>query len=151
MGHHHHGGVGMNTVDINPGQFGPDVLIDPPPETAALLRLLPLTYFSDDGIHTMDFRTWLGAETHYLAIEREYLDKITDQIERYGVLERIEISWHGPGHLPHMVNGHHRVVILRRLGWTHIPYRWFDSSILTYDDPAWQRRALPWTPSDTES
>lgn len=141
----------MTAIDIHTGQFGPDVLVDPSPETAELLRLLPLTHFRDDGIHTMDFRTWAGAERHYLQSQRDHLDEITDQIERYGVLERVEISWHGPGYLPHIYNGHHRVVVLRRLGWTHAPYRWLDSSAPMYGEPTWQRRALPWTPPQTES
>lgn len=142
----------MTTVDIHTGQFGPDVLVTPSPETVELLRLLPLTYFSNDGIHTMDFRTWAGAENHYLVREREYLDKLTDQIERYGVLDRIEISWHGPGYLPHICNGHHRVVILRRLGWTHAPYRWYDATKQWLGaEPQPETCPLPWTPPDTES
>lgn len=141
----------MTVIDIHTGQFGPDVLIDPSPATAELLRLLPLTYFCDDGIHTMDFRTWAGAKSHYLQDERDHLDKLTDQIEQYGVLERIEIAWHGPGYLPHIYNGHHRVVILRRLGWTHVPCRWFDSSVRPQGEPVWERRALPWTPSERPS
>ncbi|MCX4799650.1 hypothetical protein OG497_37985 [Streptomyces sp. NBC_01242] len=141
----------MTAIDIHTGQFGSDVLVDPSPETADLLRLLPLTYFRDNGIHTMDFSTWAGAERHYLQSEREHLDKITDQIERYGVLTRVEIAWYGPGYQPHMYNGHHRIVALRRLGWTHAPHRWFDSSVRHHNEPAWQHQTLPWIPQETES
>lgn len=136
----------MSTFDATTAQFGPELLISPSAETAEQLRLLPLVYFSDDGIHTMDYRTWDGAERHYLESEREHLDKLTGQIQKYGILDRIEIAWHGPGYLPHMYDGHHRIVILRRLGWTHAPYRWWNPGARTFGDIRWETAPFPWTP-----
>lgn len=138
-------------LDIHTGQFGPDVLIDPDPEAAWLLRLLPLDWFHDNGIYALDYGTWAATESHYLAYEREQLDKLRSQIDRWGLLERIEISWHGPGYLPRMCNGHHRVVILRQLGWTHAPYRWYDATKQWLGaEPQPETGPLLWTPPTTE-
>lgn len=135
-------------VDIHTGQFGPDVLVNPSPEIAELLRLRPLTHFRDDAIHSMDYGSWAASERRYLSVERESFSKLVDQIEKYGLLERIEIDWHGPGYLPRINNGHHRVIALRQLGWTHIPYRWYDATKvrLIGEEPRPENGPLPWAP-----
>jgi hypothetical protein len=133
-------------LDLHPGQFGPALLTDPAPEVVERLRLLPLDWFRDDAIHSMDYGSWAASEHRYLSVERERFDKLTDQIEKYGLLDRVEISWHGPGYLPHIGNGHHRVIALRRLGHTHAPYRWYNPTRRAFGEFVMETGPLPWTP-----
>lgn len=99
-------------------------LRDPSPEQLKRRLIVPLSRFNDDDIQSMDYSSWRATENWYEwdRRERNKIRDLMDSIELHGLREKIEIRYDGG---PIMANGHHRIVALRKLGWTHVPYRWY--------------------------
>jgi len=118
-------------------------LRDPTPEQLRRRLIVPLSRFNDNDICSMDYSSWKATEYWYDtdAKERAKVQRLMASIELHGLRERVEIRYDGG---PIMANGHHRIVALRRLGWTHVPYRWYVPD-RRWDDsrPNYVRAMLP--------
>lgn len=103
-------------------------LKDPSPAYLRRRLIVSLDRFTDDDIASFDYGSWNRTETAYsypqAAAEMENL--IAD-IECNGLRKKIEIMLRGD--FLYVADGHHRVVALKRLGWTHVPYRWFTTTM----------------------
>lgn len=118
-----------------------DMLKHPPPEVLKRRLIAPLSRFHDDDIMSFDYGTWRSTESQYDFREKERLNGLMDNIERKGLTTRIDLMLRGE-HL-YVANGHHRVVALKRLGWTHIPYRWYTVPFRRLSAPCYNRHRIP--------
>lgn len=101
-------------------------LRNPPEEFLRRRQIVALTRFNNDDIVSGDHETWGAAEAWYAGYtENRRIERLMRSIESEGLRTKIEIRWDGPGTPLMLTNGHHRVMALRRLGWTHVPYRWY--------------------------
>lgn len=104
-------------------------------------HVMSLDRFNDLDIACMDFDSWRGAESVLTSSryrhrdlwvddtpvrEGEYLDELVGSIRDDGLKTPVEIMWWGPGTGMCMYDGHHRIIALKRLGFTEVPYRWFN-------------------------
>lgn len=118
-------------------------LRNPTPEQLNRRLIVPLSRFNDQDICAMDYSTWKATEDWYEWDPRERIKikKLMESIELHGLRTKIEICYDGG---PAVADGHHRIVALRKLGWTHVPYRWFVPD-MRWDDarPNYVRAQLP--------
>lgn len=120
------------------------MLRDPGPDLLARRKIVSLSRFNDDDIRPMDYDSWRSTESRYQYDydERKKIELLTEDIERNGLRKKIEIMRRGDA--LNVCDGHHRVVVLKALGWTHIPYRWFIPDVRsTWHGPRYQRHHLP--------
>ncbi|WP_078530959.1 ParB N-terminal domain-containing protein [Streptomyces sp. PsTaAH-124] len=110
---------------------------------ASRRRLLPLSRFNDDDIRPIDYSSWRATEqahTHYRVLPE--LEELQHQVEIKGLQKPVEIWASVDGSSPVVSDGHHRITVLKRLGWTHVPYRWYHYHPNTRKR-SYQRRHLP--------
>lgn len=100
-------------------------LNNPTPDILRRRHLVPLTRFADDDIASMDYDSWRATESRYEwhPRERKKMEELIESIRWEGLRNKVEIMARGTA--LNVANGHHRVVVLRKLGWTHVPYRWY--------------------------
>lgn len=105
--------------------YGESILNNPSPGILRRCHLVPLARFVDDDIAAMDYPSWRATEDRYAWHweERKKMEELIDSIRWEGLRTKVEIMARGAA--LNVADGHHRIVALRTLGWTHAPYRWY--------------------------
>lgn len=121
--------------------YGEDFLNNPSPDFLKRRNLVPLTRFADDDIRSMDYSSWRATEGRYEwhPEERKKMEELIESIHWEGLRTKVEIMCRGSA--LNVADGHHRVVALRKLGWTHVPYRWY--IVIPFTPQSYRRGRLP--------
>jgi hypothetical protein len=101
----------------------------------------------------MDYDSWKATASRYEwhPDERKKMEELIESIRWEGLRNKVHIVARGA--LFNVADGHHRVVALRRLGWTHVPYRWYrlEKQPLYRDRTFYERAMLPESAARGES
>lgn len=128
-------------------------LNNPPPDILRRRHIVPLARFSDDDVASMDYDSWKATASRYEwhPDERKKMEELIESIRWEGLRNKVHIVARGA--LFNVADGHHRVVALRRLGWTHVPYRWYrlEKQPLYRDRTFYERAMLPESAARGES
>ncbi|MDJ0463059.1 ParB N-terminal domain-containing protein [Streptomyces sp. H27-C3] len=93
----------------------------------------------------MDYPSWRATEARYEwhPEERTKMEELIESIRWEGLRAKVEIMARGT--TLNVANGHHRIVALRNLGCTHVPYRWYrmDRQPLHREQTWYERAMLP--------